>query len=94
MAQLDLTDEEKAKLLAENLNDGDELAPLPSKEELFGEKMEALKSEYQESKEKYDKDLEEQQNKVQQSLQDKLAARRQRRARKNIEDAEKSALES
>lgn len=87
-----MTDEELQKLAS--LNDGDELAPPPSNEELFGEKMEALKNEYQSDKERYEKAIEKDKNEVQQSLQEKLASRRQRRARKNVEDAEKSALET
>ena len=54
--------------------------------------MEALKNEYETDKERYARQLEENQSKVQQSLQDKLAARRQRRARKNIEEKEKSVF--
>ena len=90
MQQLNLTDEELAKLAA--LNDGDELAPPPSNNELFGEQLEALENEYQTDMERYEKTLAENQNKVQADLQSKLAARRQRRARKNIEEKEKSAM--
>ena len=74
------------------LNAEEELAPLPSNEDLFGEKMEALKNEYQSDAERLEKNIEENKNKVESSLQDKLASRRQRRARKNIEEKEKSVM--
>ena len=90
MQQLNLSDEELAALAA--LNDGDELAPPPSNQELFGEKMEALQDEYQTDQERYGKIVSENQNKVESELQKKLAARRQRRARKNIEEKEKSVM--
>ena len=85
-----MTDEELATLAA--LNDEEDLAPQPSRDDLFGEKMEALKKEFASDTERYEKSLADNQNKVQQSLQDKLAARRQKRARKNIEEKEKSVL--
>ena len=87
---MNLSDEELAQLAA--LNGEDELAPLPSNEDLFGEKMEALKNEYQSDAERHKQNLAENKNKVESSLQDKLAARRQKRARKNIEEKEKSVL--
>ena len=85
-----MTEEELAQLGF--LNDDDELAPQPTREDLFGEKMEALKNEYKEDAERYQKSMAENKNKVEQSLQDKLAARRQRRARKNVEEKEISAI--
>ena len=42
--------------------------------------------------ERHKQNLEENKNKVESSLQDKLAARRQRRAMKNVEEKEKSVL--
>ena len=42
--------------------------------------------------ERHKLNLEENKNKVETSLQDKLAARRQRRAMKNVEEKEKSVL--
>ena len=87
---MNLTDEELAQLAA--LNSEEELAPLPSNQDLFGEKMEALKNEYQSDAERLEKNIEENKNKVESSLQDKLASRRQRRARKNIEEKEKSVM--
>ena len=54
--------------------------------------MEALKNEYQSDNERYQKTLEDNQKEVQRSLQDKLAARRQRRARKNIEEKELATM--
>ena len=87
---MNLTEEELAALAA--LNNNDELAPPPSSEELFGAKMEALKKEYASDAERYEKTLAENERKVTISLQDKLAARRQRRARKNIEEKELSVM--
>ena len=87
---MNLSDEELAQLAA--MNNGDELAPLPSNQDLFGERMEALKNEFQSDAERHRKITEENKNKVESSLQDKLASRRQRRARKNIEEKEKSVL--
>ncbi len=69
-------------------NGDDELAALPSKEELFGEQLEAITNEYQEDMSKLEEAEKENKDKVAQSLQDKLAMRRQRRARKNLEEKE------
>jgi len=90
LEQLNLSDEELAQLAA--LNSDDELAPLPSNQDLFGERMEALQNEFKSDAERHQRILEENKNKVESSLQDKLASRRQRRARKNIEEKEKSVL--
>jgi len=90
LQELNLSEEEMAQLAA--LNGEDELAPLPSNQDLFGEKMEALKDEYQSDAERHKQNLEENKNKVESSLQDKLASRRQRRAMKNVEEKEKSVL--
>merc|ERR1712141_799701 len=91
LQELNLSKEELARLAS--LNDED-LAPQPSNDLIFGAQMEALKNEYKSDNERYQKTLNENQNKVQQSLQDKLASRRQRRARKNIEEKEKKALKN
>ncbi len=87
---LDLSEEEMAALQA--LNGDDELAALPSKEELFGEQLEALANEYKGDKERLEEAEKENQKKVAQSLEEKLASRRQRRARKNLEEKELNAL--
>ena len=86
---MNLSEEELDRLAALN---NDDLAPQPSNEEIFGAKMEALKNEYQSDNERYQKTLEDNQKEVQRSLQDKLAARRQRRARKNIEEKELATM--
>jgi len=88
--QLNLSDEELAQLAA--LNSDDELAALPSNADLFGERMEALQNEFKNDAERNQRILEENKNKVKSSLDDKLAVRRQKRARKNIEQKEKSVL--
>lgn len=90
LQELNLSEEEMAQLAA--LNGEDELAPLPSNQDLFGEKMEALKDEYQSDAERHKQNLEENKNKVESSLQGKLAERRQKRAMKNVEEKEKSVL--
>jgi len=68
-----------------------ELAPMPSNELLFGERLEALKKEYEEDKERLNNLQSENQNRQKQTLEDKLNARKQRRARKHVEEKEKSA---
>lgn len=90
LADLDLTESELAALAA--MSGDDDLAPHPSNDQLFGAKMEALKSEFQEDSDRYAKQVEENQSRVKQSLADTLAKRRQRRARKNVEEKQKSVL--
>lgn len=91
MAQLNLSEGEMAALAAMNTLDED-MPALPSSKELFGEMMDALKTEYQTDSERYNKINEDNQKKMKQSLQDKLAMRRQRRARNYIEEKEKEEI--
>ena len=70
MQELNLSEEELAQLSA--MNGEDELAPLPSNQDLFGERMEALKNEFQSDAERHKKIVEENKSKVESSLQDKL----------------------
>ena len=72
----------------------DDLAPQPSTSDIFGAQMEVFKQEYEEDTNRYEKILENDRNEVQKSLQDKLAARRQRRARKKIEEKELEKMRS
>lgn len=69
----------------------DDLAPPPSSEEVFGEKMEQITSEYQEDSERLNHQLTENKERQAHSLEEKLAARRQRRARVRLEEKEKKA---
>jgi hypothetical protein len=55
----------------------------------FAEIMATLKNEYKTDSDRYNKINQTAQKKMQKSLQDKLAMRRQRRARRNIEETEK-----
>lgn len=64
---------------------------MPTNEQLFGERLEALKKEYEEDKERLTHLQAENQNRQKQSLEEKLNARKQRRARKNVEEKEKTA---
>jgi len=66
----------------------DELAPPPSEEDIFG-KADELKDQYKEEAEKIIKQSEENKMRVVDSLQQKLQARKQRRARKNVEEKER-----
>ena len=90
LQELNLSEEELAALAA--LNNGDELAPPPSTDQLFGEQMEAIKKEYEDDNERYQKLLEKDKAEMNRKLEDKLAARRQRRARKNLEEKEKAVM--
>jgi len=83
-----LTPEELAAL---NTLAADDLAPPPSQEDIFGQ-MDVLKSQFEEDKEKIEKQFKENQMRIENSLQDKIAARRQRRARKNLEEKELEAI--
>jgi ABC-type uncharacterized transport system ATPase subunit len=89
--ELSLTDAEMKAL--EELNDNDELAAPPSGEEVFGKQLEEFKEEYKEDVDRMNHQLEE--NKVRQThhLAAKLAARRQRRARKTVEEEETKAAD-
>ncbi len=64
---------------------------MPTNEQLFGERLEALKKEYEEDKERLSHLQQENQHKQKQSLEEKLNARKQRRARKHVEEKEKTA---
>lgn len=90
LQELNLSEEELAALAA--LNNGDELAPPPNSDQLFGEKMEAIKKEYEDDNQRYQKLLEKDKAEMNRNLEDKLAARRQRRARKNLEEKEKAVM--
>jgi hypothetical protein len=68
-----------------------ELAPMPSKNELFG-KVEAISQQHREELEKYKAEQEQSLMRMNDSLQEKLAARRQRRAKMRLEQHEKSAF--
>jgi len=83
-----LTPEE---LAAFNAISDDDLAPPPSQEDIFGQ-MDALKSQFEEDKDKIERQFKENQMRIENSLQDKIAARRQRRARKNLEEKELEAM--
>jgi len=90
LQELNLSEEELAALAA--LNNGDELAPPPNSDQLFGEKMEAIKKEYEDDNQRYQKLLEKDKAEMNRNLEDKLASRRQRRARKNLEEKEKAVM--
>ncbi|CAL4239324.1 unnamed protein product, partial [Meganyctiphanes norvegica] len=77
----------------------DELAPMPSNTVLFGNaydqyrnQLEGIHKQHQEEMENFIKEQEHNQQRITQSLQEKLSTRRQRRARNKIENMEKSAL--
>merc|ERR1712142_824338 len=69
----------------------EDLAPPPSQEDIFG-KMDVLKSQFEADNEKIERQFKENQMRIENSLQDKIAARRQRRARKNLEEKELEAI--
>lgn len=75
-----LSEEELEKLLTD-----DEIAPQPSKEDIFGAEIERLANELTEDQKRLQQLEAEASNKVKSNLESKLAARRQRRARKNLE---------
>ena len=54
--------------------------------------MEAIKKEYEDDNQRYQKLLEKDKAEMNRNLEDKLAARRQRRARKNLEEKEKAVM--
>jgi len=91
LQELNLSKEEMAHLASLT---NDDLAPQPSTSDIFGAQMEVFKQEYEEDTNRYEKILENDRNEVQKSLQDKLAARRQRRARKKIEEKELEKMRS
>jgi len=79
------------QLSALNAIAADDLAPPPSQEDIFG-KMDVLKSQFEADNEKIERQFKENQMRIENSLQDKIAARRQRRARKNLEEKELEAI--
>ena len=70
----------------------DELAPPPSSSDIFGERLEALTNDLQKDQERLQEQEEEAHGQVKNHLQEKLAARRKRRARVNLEQKEAEAL--
>ncbi len=78
--------------MLEQLNGDEELAPPPSSEEVFGQKVEEYKKEYQEDVSRLEHQLAENKTRQEAHLQAKLAARRNRRARKNLEQKEAVAV--
>lgn len=83
-----LTEADLQKLLLAD----DELAAPPSHSDIFGERLEALTNDLQEDQRRLENYEEETQNQVSHHLQDKLAMRRKRRARRNLEEKEAEAL--
>jgi len=86
LATLTANDLERLKIIAD-----DDLAPPPSQEDIFGQ-VDAIKEQYVEDNEKLIHQLQENQARVQDNLNEKLRNRRQRRARKNLEEKERDAL--
>jgi len=86
LATLTAKDLERLKIIAD-----DDLAPPPSQEDIFGQ-VDAIKEQYVEDNEKLIHQLQENQARVQDNLNEKLRDRRQRRARKNVEEKERDAL--
>merc|ERR1719266_1877793 len=72
----------------------DDLAPPPSQEEVFGKKVEELKTEFLEDKDRLEHQIAENQARTNASLEAKLAARRQRRARMNVQARTNASLEA
>ena len=70
----------------------DELAPPPSSSDIFGERLEALTNDLQNDQKRLQNYEEETHDQVTNHLQDKLAMRRKRRARRNMEQKEAEAL--
>ena len=88
--QLTLTEQQLAALSA--LNEDEEMAPMPSQDEVFGERLEKLTKEFEEDQKRIEKQQNENQMMVEKNLHAKLARRRQRRARLRIEEKEKIAF--
>ena len=72
----------------------DDLAPPPSTSDIFGERLEALTNDLQQDQERLQNYEEEAQGQVTDHLQEKLAMRRKRRARRNLEQKEAEALKA
>ena len=83
-----MSEEDLKKLLLVD----DELAPPPSNTDIFGERLEALTNDLQEDQKRLQQHEEETQGQVKNNLQQKLQARRKRRARVNLEQKEAEAL--
>ena len=75
----------------DDLSDED-LAPPPSSEEVFGAQLDRLKEQYEEDSNRLQNQTNENKERVHSKLEETLALRRQRRARRNIEEKEKAAL--
>ncbi|CAG0905761.1 unnamed protein product [Darwinula stevensoni] len=67
-----------------------ELAPVPTREELFG-RIDELTKQHREEAEALKREQEQIQQRVNAELQEKLNARRQRRARRSVEEKERAA---
>ncbi len=76
------------------LTGDEEMAPLPSNEEVFGAQLEQINKEFTEDQARLENQVQENQARVAQNLEAKLAARRQRRARKRLEEQEQAALKN
>lgn len=83
-----MSEEELKKLLLVD----DELAPPPSNSDIFGERLQALTNDLQEDQKRLQQQEEETHGKVKNHLQEKLQARRKRRARVNLEQKEAEAF--
>ncbi|CAB4061815.1 unnamed protein product [Lepeophtheirus salmonis] len=73
------------------LLENDDLAPMPSDREVFGTILEDISKKFLEDKQRFEKNNQENQNRVSNALEKKLASRRVRRARNGVEDKEKEA---
>ncbi|XP_071743279.1 uncharacterized protein [Lepeophtheirus salmonis] len=73
------------------LLENDDLAPMPSDREVFGTILEDISKKFLEDKQRFEKNNQENQNRVSNALEKKLASRRVRRARNRVEDKEKEA---
>jgi len=80
-----------AQLAAINSISDDDLAPPPSEEDIFG-KTEALKQQFAEDNDRIAQQMAENEARVKNNMAAKLADRRQRRARMNLEERETAAL--
>ncbi|XP_076029182.1 BH3-only protein sayonara [Oratosquilla oratoria] len=99
VAKVDGQEEEDGRARTPPPLANDELAPMPSNTVIFGKmydhyqkQLEGLASQHQQELEQFMKEQEATQQKVNQSLQEKLMMRRQRRARLRVEEAQISAL--
>ena len=72
----------------------EELAPPPSNGDIFGERLEALTNDLQADQKRLQQQEEETHGKVKNHLEEKLQARRKRRARVNLEQKEAEAFKA